>query len=75
MRNALAVTRGGAGVILDDEVYDRPIHAKQLRNAVAEVLADPRCRQNAQRLGQSLKEAGGYVRVADVIEATAIGSV
>lgn len=69
MRNALAATRGGAGVILDDEVYDRPIHAKRLRNAVAEVLADPRCRQNAQRLGQSLKEAGGYVWVADVIEA------
>ena len=37
------------------------------------VLADPSYRQNAQRLGETLKAPGGYVKVADVIEAVAAG--
>jgi MGT family glycosyltransferase len=71
MRNASAAARGGAGIILDDEVYDRPIDADQLRKAAATVLADPKYQLNAQRLGQTLKDAGGYMKVADVIEAVA----
>jgi UDP:flavonoid glycosyltransferase YjiC (YdhE family) len=35
------------------------------------VLADPKYQLNAQRLGQTLKDAGGYMKVADVIEAVA----
>jgi MGT family glycosyltransferase len=73
MRNALAAARKGAGVILDDEVYGRPVDANQLRHAVDTVFADPAYRASAQRLGETLKAPGGYVKVADVIEEMAAG--
>jgi MGT family glycosyltransferase len=71
MRNALAAARGGAGVILEDEVYRKPVTAAQLRAAVEKVIADPSYRQNAERLGASLKAPGGFAKVADVIESVA----
>lgn len=74
MRNALAAARGGAGLILDDEVYGRPVNGDQLREAVDTVLADPQYRKSAQRLGETLKAPGGYRKVADVIEAVAAGA-
>lgn len=73
MRNALAAARGGAGIILDDEVYRRPVKGDALRAAVDKVLGDPSYRKNAQRLGETLKAPGGYVKVADEIENMAAG--
>ena len=73
MRNALAAARSGAGVILDDEVYRRPVKGDELRAAVDKVLGDPSYRKNAQRLGETLKAPGGYVKVAQVIEDMAAG--
>lgn len=75
MRNALAAARGGAGVILDDEVYGRPVKGDELRRAVDKVLADPGYRENARRLGDTLRAPGGYVKVADVIEEVAAAPV
>ena len=41
MRNALAAARGGAGVILDDAVYGRPVRGGQLRAAVDTTAYSP----------------------------------
>lgn len=73
LRNALAGARGGAGIIVDDECYGRHVTGEQLREAVAKVTADASFRQNAMRLGETLKAPGGYRKVADVIEAVAAG--
>jgi MGT family glycosyltransferase len=40
---------------------------ERLRGMVAHLLAEPRFKQGAQRVSQSLKEAGGYRRAADEI--------
>ena len=71
LRNALAAERHGAGIILDDECFGRRIEGPQLRATVEKVLADPVYRQNALRIGETLKSAGGYQKVADVIESVA----
>ena len=71
LRNALAAERHGAGIILDDECFGRRIEGPQLRATVDKVLADPAYRQNAVRIGETLKSAGGYRKVADVIESMA----
>ncbi len=73
LRNALAAARSGAGIILDDESYGRPVTGAQLREAVVKVIADPAYRRNAVRLGETLKAPGGYRKVADVIEQVARG--
>jgi MGT family glycosyltransferase len=72
LRNALAASRAGAGIILDGECYGRPVTAGQLRQAVDAVLVEPSYRRNAAVMGETLKAPGGYIKVADVIEAVAI---
>jgi len=42
---------------------------------VDKVLADPGYRENARRLGDTLRAPGGYVKVADVIEEVAAAPV
>jgi MGT family glycosyltransferase len=68
LRNAMAAARHGAGIILDAQCYGRPLTAQMLRDAVEKVMADPGYRENAGRLGETLKAGGGYKTVADMIE-------
>lgn len=46
----------------------RDLHSDTLKNAVFDVLEDPLYRQNATRLGESLRSKGGTSRAADLIE-------
>jgi MGT family glycosyltransferase len=63
--NAQRVVEAGAGVRLDP----RRCNAKTLRAAVERLLAEPRFRQNAQRLARSLAESRGPDRAAELLEA------
>jgi MGT family glycosyltransferase len=62
---ARQVVDSGAGVALDAA----KIRPDDLRAKVDKVLAEPKFREAAQRVGASLREAGGYVRAADRIVA------
>ncbi|PUA39022.1 glycosyl transferase [Paenibacillus elgii] len=53
----------GAGITLDKNNLT-PV---ALRAALVEVLGNPAYRQQAQVIGESLRQAGGYKRAADVI--------
>jgi MGT family glycosyltransferase len=68
LRNALAAGREGAAIILDDQVYGRPIEGGALKAALDKVISHPSYRQNATRLGATLRAGGGYVTVAKIIE-------
>ncbi len=57
------VAKSGVGLILSAT----EITPQTLQNAVGKVLAEPNFTQHAQALGQSFKDAGGYVRGADEI--------
>lgn len=72
LRNTLAATRHGAGIVLDAECYGRPVEGAAIFDALQRVLADPSYRTNARRLGDTLRAGGGYQKVADVIESVAI---
>lgn len=53
----------GAGITLDKN----NLTPAALRAALVEVLGNPAYRQQAQVIGESLRQAGGYKRAADVI--------
>lgn len=53
----------GAGLPL----FPHEVTVERLRGMVAHLLAEPKFRQQAQVVGQSLREAGGYQRAADEI--------
>ena len=72
LRNSLAATRHGAGIILDAECYGRTVEGADIRAALDKVIADPSYRANSRRLGETLRAGGGFEKVADVIEAVAI---
>jgi UDP:flavonoid glycosyltransferase YjiC (YdhE family) len=60
---SLRVEALGAGVML------RRQGPKTIREAAERVLGDGRFREEARRVGESLREAGGHCRAADEIEA------
>jgi UDP:flavonoid glycosyltransferase YjiC (YdhE family) len=47
------------------------VTAEQLRAALDAVLGDATYSENARRIGETLRAAGGYKRAADEIEAFA----
>lgn len=53
----------GAGLPL----FMPEVSPERLREMVAHILAEPRFKQGAQRVGQSLQDAGGYQRAANEI--------
>ncbi len=57
----------GAGILLSDE-HGR-VTAAQLRAALDKVLHDASYRQQAERIGETLRAAGGYQRAVEEIEA------
>lgn len=67
--NGRRVAEMGAGLLLGSKAPYGRVTAAQLRAALDSVLTDPSYRENAARIGGSLKSAGGYARAADEIEA------
>lgn len=65
--NAQRVVECGAGLRIDA----RRCTPARLRDAVETVLADPRYRDNARRIGAALVRQGGARRAAELIEALA----
>lgn len=68
LRNLLAASSRGAAIVLDARCYGREVPGADIRVALEQVMSDPSYRENARRLGQSLRQGGGYVTVANVIE-------
>jgi MGT family glycosyltransferase len=68
LRNALTVSRRGAGITLPDEAYRQPVSGDALRQALEQVLNDPIYAEKARALGASLHAAGGYRQAAERIE-------
>lgn len=66
--NARQAARVGAAVVLGDRPPYGRIQANDLHQALAQVLADDRYRQAAERIGRSFRQAGGYQRAADILE-------
>jgi MGT family glycosyltransferase len=60
---AMQVKNRGAGVIVDHQGLTPEV----LRSALLEVLHTPSYKQQASAIGKSLREAGGYVRAAEIV--------
>lgn len=72
LRNAVSMSRAGAGIALTDEAYGRRVSATALRDAVTAIIdGHAGYSGKAQALGQTLRDAGGFRAVADEIEAVA----
>jgi UDP:flavonoid glycosyltransferase YjiC (YdhE family) len=69
--NGRRVAETGAGILLGDHYPYGRVTAPELRQALDAVLHDSHYRQNAARMGQTLKDAGGYLQAVAEIEAYA----
>jgi hypothetical protein len=67
--NGRQVARQGAGILLADKPPYGRLDAGVLRRGVDRVLSEPTYRINAERIGGSFYEAGGYQRAATEITA------
>lgn len=67
--NGKRVAETGAGLLLGDRRPYGRVSADELRGALDAVLADPSYRANAERIGATLRAAGGYERTVREIEA------
>ncbi len=67
--NGKRVAETGTGILLGDRRPYGQVTAEELRQALDEVLSQPHYRQNAERIGKTLKDAGGYLRAVEEIEA------
>jgi MGT family glycosyltransferase len=72
--NARVVTARNAGLIIEDQVHHKPVSAETLRQALQQVLTDPRYMENAKRIQNLLRETGGFRQAADAIQAYINGS-
>jgi MGT family glycosyltransferase len=68
MLNAKRVAQTQTGILLGDTRPYGRVTAQELQAALDEVLHTPVYRQNAQRIGETLREAGGYERAVEEIE-------
>ena len=66
--NGKRVAETGTGILLGDRRPYGQVTAAELRQALDEVLHKPQYRQNAERIGKTLKDAGGYLRAVEEIE-------
>jgi hypothetical protein len=62
--NAARLSRAGAGEMLSLNRLSVP----RLRETIQRVISQPSQRQNAERLKDSLRRAGGVVKAADIVE-------
>jgi MGT family glycosyltransferase len=67
--NAKRVAETGAGILLGDRYPYGRVTAAELRTALETLLHDASYRQQARRIGDSLRAAGGYLRAVEEIEA------
>jgi len=67
--NGKRVVATDTGILLGDKRPYGRVTAEELRQALDEVLHKPQYRQNAERIGKTLKDAGGYLRAVEEIEA------
>ncbi|MCA9947235.1 MAG: hypothetical protein KC449_27340 [Anaerolineales bacterium] len=67
--NARQAARKGAAIVLGDRPPYGRIHPQELPQALAELLGNPSYQQASAKIGQTFRQAGGYQRAADLIEA------
>ena len=67
--NGKRVAETGTGLLLGEERPYGRVTPQALRQALDEVLNNPKYRRNAERIGKTLREAGGYLRAVKEIEA------
>lgn len=67
--NGKRVAQTECGILLGDKRPYGRVTAPELRQALDKILNTALYRQNAQRMGQTLKDAGGYMRAVEEIEA------
>jgi len=67
--NGKRVAEAGAGILLGDHYPYGRVTAAELRTALDAVLNDSAYRENAERIGETLRAAGGYPRAVEEIEA------
>lgn len=65
--NSKRVVDTGVGIMLGDKRPYGRVTAEELRSALDEILNQPRYRQKAEQYGQTLKEAGGYLKAVEEI--------
>jgi len=73
--NALQVKRSGTGIVIGDTPPYGRVTASELRAAVDHLLADPSYKQRALSIGESLRNAGGYLRAVDEVEALSLNQI
>lgn len=69
--NAHIVTKQGAGLELDGCVTGGGVKTDDLRHALKKILNEPSFRAAALAIGKTLREAGGYMKAADELQAFA----
>jgi MGT family glycosyltransferase len=67
--NARSVEKLGAGLIIDKRMAGKQVTAEDLRQALETVLSQPRHREAATKVQQTLRATGGYRQAADEIQA------
>jgi hypothetical protein len=67
--NARCVAARGAGLISEARLQRKPITPALLRQALEESLSEPRYREAARELQQSMHATGGYQGAANQIQA------
>jgi MGT family glycosyltransferase len=66
--NGKRVAQTGAGILLGDKRPYGRVTAQELQGALEQVLNTPLYRQNAEHIGKTLADAGGYFRAVEEIE-------
>lgn len=72
--NARQTANVGAAIVLGDRPPYGRTQPHELRQALTQVLAESTYRQAAEAIGRSFRQAGGYQRAADLIEAVSAHS-
>jgi MGT family glycosyltransferase len=69
LRNSQVIMSSGAGLVLDSEVWGKPVTASALSAAVAALESDrDRYAAASARLGETLRNGGGYNEAANLVE-------
>ena len=66
--NGKRVVETGCGILLGSHKRYGKAAAEELRGALKKVLNDPSYAKNAQQIGRTLKDAGGYQQAVSLIE-------
>ncbi len=66
--NGIRVQEVGAGILLGEKQPYGKVSALELRSALDAILSDEQYQKNAERYGQTLRDAGGYKRAVSEIE-------